>query len=108
LQFENGITGPAIAAISLSISETLVRFGFSTRIELRLDFPNYSTDVSGGSVATGFSDIAVGAKRQLGPLWRNFDLAVIAAVSLPTGAAGISSHGFDTFIKLPWSKDLVK
>lgn len=35
-------------------------------------------------------------------------MAVIAALSLPTGADRISSHGFDPFIKFPWSKDLAK
>jgi hypothetical protein len=32
---------------------------------------------------------------------------VIAAVSLPTGARGVSSGGYDPFVKFPWSKDLV-
>ena len=31
---------------------------------------------------------------------------MIVALSLPTGADRISSHGFDSFIKFPWSKDL--
>jgi hypothetical protein len=35
-----------------------------------------------------------------------FDLAVIIAVSLPTGAGEVSSHGYDPFIKFPWSKEL--
>jgi len=36
------------------------------------------------------------------------DLAVIVALSLPTGTHRISSHGFDPFIKFPWSKDLAR
>jgi hypothetical protein len=31
---------------------------------------------------------------------------VIVALSTPTGADRISSHGFDPFTKFPWSKDL--
>jgi hypothetical protein len=45
-------------------------------------------------------------KEQLGPLPKGFDLSVILAVSLPVGASGVSSHGYDPFIKLPWSKEV--
>lgn len=109
LQFENGITWAADHGDQpVDFTETLVRIGISTRTELRVVLPNYSTDIWGSSVAIGSSDMAIGAKQQIGPLWRGFDLAVIAAVSLPTGTARLSSHGFDPFIKFPWSKDLAK
>ena len=108
LQFENGITWTADHGNqSVDLSETLVRFGISRRTELRLVVPNYFEDVIGPN-PSGFDDIAVGVKQQLGPLWGHFDLAVIAALSLPTGADRISSHGFDPFIKFPWSRDLAK
>ena len=108
LQLENGVTWTTDQGNqSVDYSETLVRFGVSTRTELRLVIPNYLKDVT-GSNASGFDDIAVGVKQQLGPLWGHFDLAVIAALSLPTGADRISSHGFDPFIKLPWSMDFAK
>jgi len=45
-------------------------------------------------------------KQQLGPLPGGFDLSVIIAISLPTGASRVSSHGYDPFIKFPWSKEL--
>lgn len=108
LQFENGITSTTDHGNQfVDFSETLVRFGISTRMELRLVVPNYLRDVT-GSNPSGFDDIAVGVKQQLGPLWGHLDLAVIAALSLPTGADRISSHGLDPFIKFPWSKDLGK
>jgi len=108
LQFENGTSWTTDHGNqSVDFSETLVRFGISARTELRLVTPNYLKDVTGAN-ATGFDDIAVGVKHQLGPLWGHFDLTVIAALSLPTGADRISSHGFDPFIKFPWSKDLAK
>ena len=108
LQFENGITWTTNHSNqSVDFSETLVRFGISTRMELRVVIPNYFKDVTGTN-ASGFDDIAVGVKQQLGPLWGHFDLAVIAALGLPSGADRISSHGYDPFIKLPWSKDLAK
>lgn len=103
-QFENGISWTTDHSNqSADFSETLLRFGISTRRELRLVIPNYLKDVT-GSNASGFDDIAVGVKQQLGPLWGHFDLAVIAGLSLPTGADRISSHGFDPFIKFPWSR----
>jgi Putative MetA-pathway of phenol degradation len=108
LQFENGITWTTDHSNqSVDFSETLVRLGISRRTELRLVIPNYLKTVTDSNVS-GFDDIAVGAKQQLGPLWGHFDLAVIAALSLPTGAREISSHGFDPFIKFPWSRDLGK
>jgi hypothetical protein len=45
-------------------------------------------------------------KEQLGPLPGGFAISVILAVSLPIGTNRISSHGYDPFIKLPWSKEL--
>jgi hypothetical protein len=108
LQFENGMTWTKDHGNqSVDFSETLVRFGVSTRMEFRVVTPNYFKDVTGTN-ASGFDDIAVGVKQRLGPLWGHLDLAVIVALSLPTGASRISSHGFDPFIKFPWSKDLAK
>jgi len=78
----------------------------STRTELRIVVPNYLSGRSGPHPASGVGDFALGMKQQIGPLPGGFDLSVIVALSLPTGADGISSHGFDPFIKFPWSKDL--
>lgn len=108
LQFENGMTWTTEHGNqSVDFSETLVRFGISMRMEFRVVIPNYFKDVTGTN-ASGFDDTAVGVKQQLGPIWGHFDLAVIVALSLSTGADRLSSHGFDPFIKFPWSKDLAK
>jgi len=82
-----------------------MRFGLATRTEFRIAIPNYFGGVLGPD-PTGFGDITLGIKEQLGPLPKGFDLSVILAVSLPVGASGVSSHGYDPFIKLPWSKEL--
>jgi hypothetical protein len=82
-----------------------MRFGVSTRTEVRIVVPNYLGGISGPD-ATGFGDIALGLKQQLGPLRGGFDLSMIIALSLPTGARRVSSHGYDPFIKFPWSKEL--
>lgn len=107
LQFENGLTWTGDRGQStLDLSETLARLGISRLTELRFVVPNYQTGLGGGASASGFGDIAVGMKQQLGPLAGDVDLSVIIALSLPTGAAQVSSHGYDPFIKFPWSKDL--
>jgi hypothetical protein len=107
LQFENGATWTSDRRTqSFDASETLIRYGIFSRTEFRIVVPNYLGGVSGTDSAIGFGDMALGLKQQLGPLPGGFELSVIAAVSLPTGAAEVSSHGFDPFIKFPWSRDL--
>jgi hypothetical protein len=107
VQLENGITWTSDhGANTIDLSETLMRFGVSTRTEIRIVVPNYLGGLSRPDTASGFGDVGFGMKQQLGPLPGGFDLSVIAAFSLPTGADRVSSHGFDPFIKLPWSKDL--
>lgn len=107
VQFENGITlTQDHGDESLDFAETLVRVGISSRTELRLTAPEYLVNASAISGPSGLSDFSIGVKQQLGPLRGGFELALITAVSFPTGAASVSSHGFDPFVKLPWSKEL--
>ena len=107
LQFENGWTWTRDQGTeTIDASETLVRLGISSRTEFRLVAPNYLEQGSGGVAPSGFGDAAVGFKQQLGPLPGDLGLSVIVGLSLPTGSARASSHGFDPFIKFPWSKGL--
>jgi hypothetical protein len=107
LQFENGLTWTGDRGQTLlDLPETLARFGISDRTELRFVVPNYLGGLTGAPSGSGFGDVAVGMKQQLGPLPGDVDLSVILALSLPTGAAQVSSHGYDPFIKFPWSKEL--
>jgi len=107
LQAENGLTlTNDHGQHTLDFSETLLRLGVGSRTELRIVIPNYVNGFEGRAPASGFGDVALGVKQQLGPLWDGFDLSVIAALSLPTGADRISSHGVDPFVKFPWSQDL--
>jgi outer membrane putative beta-barrel porin/alpha-amylase len=82
--------------------ETSIRFGLTTNTELRFSAPDYYFNSTSGS---GFGDISVGIKQQLGPL-REFDVSLIAFLSMPTGAHGVSSHGYDPGLQLPWSRKL--
>jgi len=86
--------------------ETSLRFGLATNTELRLSVPDYYHDaITATGIASGFGDLAVGIKQQLGPA-DGFDVSIIAFLSVPTGAAAISSHGYDPGLQLPWSRKL--
>ena len=105
LQIENGllITSNDGQHI-LDLPESSLRYGLFNKTELRLAVPNYFQDLGTGA-ASGFGDIAIGAKHQLGPM-RGLDLSVIFFLSLPGGAHDISSHGYDPGLQFPWSHKL--
>jgi hypothetical protein len=110
LQFENGflVTGNGDQQTT-DFPETAVRFGILRKTELRLSVPDYFYNFDTGQGFTnGFGDMSVGFKQQLGPTPGNFNVSVIASVSLPSGADLISSHGYDPAVQLPWSRGLGK
>jgi hypothetical protein len=81
--------------------ETSVRFGAASNTELRFSAPDYFHDG-----ASGFGDVTIGVKRQLGPTPGGFDVSVIVFLNVPTGADAVSSHGYDPGLQLPWSRKL--
>jgi len=83
--------------------ETLLRFGVASKTELRLTAPDYFGEVG---MSSGFGDLTVGIKQQLGPTPGGFDVSLVLSLSLPTGASAISSHGYDPSVQLPWSRAL--
>ena len=86
--------------------ETLLRFGLLSKTELRLTAPDYFGQVTTGSgISSGFGDMAIGVKQQLGPA-SGFDASLLLTLSLPTGARTISSHGYDPSVQVPWSRAL--
>jgi len=102
LQAENGIEVTWLGSNrSWDLPETLVRVGVAPTTELRLTAPDYFS-----GVVSGFGDTAIGVKQQL--LARGFDVSLVVSLSLPTGAGAISSHGYDPFVQLPWSRSLSK
>jgi hypothetical protein len=107
IQMENGVTWTSDhGQRTFDISETLLRLGVASRTELRFGAPNYTFGFTGRTPPSGLADLSVGVKHQIGPLPGGFDVAVIAAISFPTGANRPSSHGYDPFLKIPWSKEL--
>jgi hypothetical protein len=101
-QAENGfLIGNDQGQRTVDGPETEIRFGVATNTELRFSAPDYYQT----GVASGFGDLAIGMKQQLGPAG-GFDVSIIAFLSIPTGAAAISSHGYDPGLQLPWSRKL--
>ncbi|HUN64280.1 MAG TPA: transporter [Candidatus Sulfotelmatobacter sp.] len=91
---------------SLDLPETNLRYGLLAKTELRLEVPDYYYNLPFGSSNTsGFGDLAAGVKQQFGPI-HGFEVSAIIFVSFPTGANGISSHGYDPGLQLPWSRSL--
>jgi outer membrane putative beta-barrel porin/alpha-amylase len=109
LQIENGFTQSNDHATgTFDFPESLARYGLTDRTELRVGIPNMFVGDGGSATVSGLSDLSIGIKQQIGPLPGKFDLAVIAALSFPTGGQRESSHGFDPFIKFPWSRPLTE
>lgn len=107
LQAENGFAETVIRGQStLDGPETWLRFGAAAKTELRLIVPDYFGPLGVGQTASGFGDMAIGVKQQLGPVPGGFDVSLVASLSLPTGARAVSSHGYDPFVQLPWSRAL--
>jgi hypothetical protein len=107
LQIESGLqVTDSTGQSTLDLPESYLRYGLLENTELRLAVPDYFLHLPvEGSSASGFGDMAIGVKQQLGPLG-GFNLAVIPFLSLPTGARRISSGGYDPGLQLPWSRSL--
>jgi hypothetical protein len=106
LQVENGFLETSNEGQSIVDGpESLVRFGIAKRTELRLTVPDYYYNPNAGP-ESGFGDLALGVKQQLGPIPGKFDVSVIVFLSFPTGARTVSSGGYDPGVQVPWSRAL--
>ncbi len=106
LQVENGFAETSDGGQrGFDFPETSVRFGIANKTELRFGVPDYfqNADTATG-FASGFGDLSLGLKQQLGPTRGGFGISVIPSVSFPTGANAISSHGYDPTVQVPWSR----
>ena len=108
LQFENGFLLTRNQGEDVvDLPETYLRFGLLDRTELRLAVPDYFHTLPTESPSvSGFGDMAIGLKQQLGPTRDNFNFSAVLFLSFPTGANAISSHGYDPGLQLPWSHSL--
>jgi len=107
LQLENGIawTGDE-SARDFDLTESLVRVGVGSTTEVRIGVPDYFYRL-GKTIApqSGFGDLLIGVKQRLGEVG-GFDIAVVPAVTFPTGARGWSSGGIDPQLEFPWQREL--
>ena len=108
IQVENGMeVTNSQGQTSVDGPETWFRFGVAKSTELRLAAPDFLGNLPASPAASvsGFGDLSIGLKQQLGPV-KQFDVSVILFLSLPSGAAGVSSHGYDPGVQAPWSRKL--
>jgi hypothetical protein len=105
LLFENGFTETGNQGQrSFDFPETLSRFGLTSKTELRFSAPDCFQNFNAGTgFSSGWGDLALGVKQQLAATPGGFDASLVIALSFPTGASHISSHGYDPFLQLPWS-----
>jgi len=110
LQLENGFLDTSNLGQNIFDGpETLVRFGVATKTELRLTVPDYYYNLTaGGGPGSGFADMALGVKQQLGPTPGGFDVSATLFLNFPTGAATVSSGGYDPGLQVAWSHPLSK
>ena len=107
-QAENGVldTGNQ-GQRTIDFPETLIRIGIGPGTEIRFTAPDYyQGSMTSAGVQSGFGDLALGIKQQILNAQGGFQVAGVVSLSFPTGAAAISSHGYDPSFQLPWSRPL--
>jgi hypothetical protein len=107
-QFEAGVNYEGdSAARSLTVPGALLRLGFGPRLELRLATDGFLSQRVGGLRVSGAGDAEIGAKiRLFDQAAAGVDIAIIPAVSLPTGSDSQSSGGVDPSFKLTWARSM--
>jgi hypothetical protein len=115
LQIESGTTfehdRDAGVRNGMLSTPSLLRLGVSNRLEFRLASDGVLSEslnfASRHERTTGGADTEVGVKYMLteNP-FHGTSFALIAAMSLPTGADGLSSGGYDPGVKFTWARDL--
>jgi len=110
LLFENGFAETGNQGQSgFDFTETLVRFGLASKTELRFGAPDYFQNFNTGrGFGSGWGDLSLGVKQQILATSGGFDASLVVALSLPTGANIISSHGYDPQFLAPWSHPISK
>jgi len=103
VQVENGVQiTTAVGQRTFDGPESLVAFGLTDSTELRFTVPDYNYS----ALASGFGDLALGLKQQIGHTASGFDASLIVFLTFPTGANAESSHGYDPGLQLPWSQKI--
>lgn len=105
-QSENGLDLANLrTATVLEGTESRLRLGVATCVELLVDLPSYSLGVAGDALM-GFSNLAPAIKWQLGPLPSDVDLSLTVGAALPTGRVRLVGPGPQPYLQLSWSREL--
>jgi hypothetical protein len=105
LQVENGVDWTVRQRSDvISGTTTRLRLGVAQCTEVLADVPTYFYSLN-GRASSGFSDLVVSVKREL-PVPLGFHLSATVGLGFPTGASKISSHGYDPYIQVPWSRPI--
>ena len=105
-QSENGIDLVTRGSAKvLDGTESRLRLGIASCLELLLDLPSYFVALH-GTAPTGFSNLVPAIKWQLGPLPGDVELSVTAGAGLPTGSTRLAGKGPQPYLQLPWSREL--
>jgi hypothetical protein len=92
---------------SVAVPGALLRLGVSPRVELRLGTDGFVSQRAGGIRVSGAGDMEVGAKiRLFDQAAAGVDIAILPALSLPTGSDSQSSGGADPSVKVTWARSL--
>jgi hypothetical protein len=103
LQVENGVDWTVTQRSNVvSGSETRLRLGVARCTEVIADVPTYFYSLN-GRASSGFSDLVVSIKREL-PVPFGFHLSATGGLGFPTGARKVSTHGYDPYVQIPWSR----
>ena len=111
-QFESGISYEGDAADGISsrgvgAPSALLRLGLGRRTELRIGGDGFVSEASQGGRVSGYSDLEIGGKvRILNQDQIGVDMAILPAVSVPTGADAFTSGGFDPSVKITWAREM--
>jgi hypothetical protein len=112
-QLEAGLTftrdnpGGGSRAESVEAPEALLRLGLARGFELRIGAPSYAWADDGAADENGATDLSLGFKFELATQeGARPSLAVLAELSLPTGADAFTSDSVDPGVILAWAYDL--
>ena len=98
-QFESGVSYEGDAADGISFRgvgapSALMRIGLGGRTELRIGGDGFVSEASQGVRLSGHSDLEIGGKVRIFDADQiGFDMAILPAVSVPTGADAFTSGG---------------
>jgi hypothetical protein len=106
-QLENGINvADWSGGTRFDGTTSRIRLGIAHCGEILVDLPDYSISPAGAGVK-GFTGIAPAGKAELQGLPGGLQIAVVAGISLPTGARSNNGQSYKPYLQIPWSQDLV-